>query len=472
MKTLLACAAMAVVLAATGPAVMAAETGAAHTGGAQAGGDMSLRADIAKDYNARLKDLFIHFHQNPELSFRETKTAARLAKELRALGIQVTEGVGKTGVVGVLKNGEGPTVLIRADMDGLPVEEKSGLPYTSKVRQVDMHGQEMPVMHACAHDTHVTALIGTARQLAARKDMWKGTVVFIGQPAEERLLGAKAMLEDGLYTRFPKPDYLLALHVTSGLPSGKIWLEPGPGFASADSVDIIVHGVGAHGASPHLGKDPIVIGAQIVTALQTLVSREISPNHPGVVTVGAFHSGLKHNIISDRAELQLTVRSDQPAVREKLLEGIKRIAENAGRMAGLPEDKLPEVRMGFESTPSTYNDPQLTARVRHSIARQLGSDVLLSLPREGMGSEDFAFFTSTEHKIPGTYFIVGGTPAAEVEAAMKGGAPVPSNHSPFMKIEPEPSIKAGVEAMTAAVLDLLNGGTPQGETNNAAVSGQ
>ena len=468
MKMLLACAAMAVVLAATGPGAVAAETGAAGTGAA----DMSLRADIAKDYDARLKDLYIHFHQNPELSFRETKTAARLAKELRALGIQVTEGVGQTGVVGVLRNGEGPTVLIRADMDGLPVEEKSGLPYASKVRQVDMNGKEMPVMHACAHDTHVTALIGTARQLAARKNQWKGTVVFVGQPAEERLLGAKAMLEDGLFTRFPKPDYLLALHVAAGLPAGKIWLEPGPGFASADSVDIIVHGVGAHGASPHLGKDPIVIGAQIVMALQTLVSREISPTHPGVVTVGAFQSGLKHNIISDRAELQLSVRSDQPAVREKLLEGIKRIAVNAGRMAGLPEDKLPEVRVGFESTPSTYNDPVLTARVRQAIGKQLGKEALLSMPRDGMGSEDFAFFTSTEHKIPGSYFMVGGTPHHEVEQMMAGKMIVPSNHSPFMKIEPEPSIKAGVEAMTAAALDLLSNAKPKGETTNGAVSGE
>lgn len=456
MKTLLACAAMMTVMAATGPAAHAA--------------DMGLRADIARDYDARLKDLFIHFHQNPELSFQETKTAARLAKELRALGIQVTEGVGRTGVVGVLKNGEGPTVLIRGDMDGLPVEEKSGLPYASKARQVGSNGKEMPVMHACGHDVHVTALIGTAKQLVARKDRWKGTVVFVGQPAEETISGARAMIEDGLYTRFPRPDYALAFHVSADVPAGKIGLVPGLTSSSSDSVDIIVHGVGAHGASPHTGKDPIVIGSQIVMALQTLVSREIAPLEPGVVTVGAFHAGHKHNIISDRAELQLTVRSDNEAVRRKLLDGIKRIAENAGRMAGLPENRLPEVRVGFESTPATVNDAALASRVRAAFVGQFGEDVFHMQPRQGMGAEDFAYFIQTEPKIPGVYFAVGGTSQAVLDAAKAGGPPVASHHSPLFKIEPEPSVKAGVEAMTVAALDLLNGGKPEGEKANVAVS--
>ena len=433
---------------------------------------MSLRADVARDYDARLRDLFIHFHQNPELSFRETKTAARLAKELRALGIQVTEGVGQTGVVGVLKNGEGPTVLIRADMDGLPVEEKSGLPYASKARQVGQNGQEMPVMHACGHDVHVTALIGTAKQLVARKDKWRGTVVFVGQPAEETISGAKAMVEQGLYTRFPRPDFALAFHVSADLPAGKIALAPGLTSSSSDSVDIIVHGIGAHGASPHTGKDPIVIGAQIVMALQTLVSREIAPLEPGVVTVGAFHAGHKHNIISDRAELQLTVRSDSEAVRQKLLNGIRRIAENAGRMAGLPEDRLPEVRVGFESTPATVNDAALTDRVRAAFEGQFGQDAFVYKARQGMGAEDFAYFVETDPKIPGVYFSVGGTPQAVLDAAAAGGPPVPSHHSPLFKIEPEPSIKAGVEAMTVAALDLLNGAKPKGEKSSVAVSGQ
>lgn len=458
MKKLLSCAAMAIVLAASGSGVFAA--------------DMSLRADIAKDYDARLRDLFIHFHKNPELSFRETQTAARLAKELRALGVQVTEGVGKTGVVGVLRNGEGPTVLIRADMDGLPVEEKSGLPYASKARQVGLNGQEMPVMHACGHDVHVTALIGTAKQLVARKDKWRGTVVFIGQPAEETISGARAMMEDGLYTRFPRPDYALAFHVSADMAAGTIGLVPGATSSSSDSVDIIVHGVGAHGASPHTGKDPVVIGAQIVMALQTLVSREIAPLEPGVVTVGAFHAGHKHNIISDRAELQLTVRSDSAAVRERLLNGIRRIAENAGRMAGLPDDKLPEVRVGAESTAATVNDAALTQRVRAAIAGQFGEDVFAYKAREGMGAEDFAYFIETDPKIPGVYFAVGGTPQAAFDAAAAGGPPIPSHHSPLFKIEPEPSVKAGVEAMTVAALELLNGDRPKGETGNAAVSGQ
>lgn len=441
MKSFLACAAAVVALMGAAPVAVAADT--------------QLRADIARDYDQRLKDLFIDFHKNPELSFRETRTAARIAKELKALGIQVTEGVGRTGVVGVLRNGEGPTVLIRADMDGLPVEEKSGLPYASTVRQVDMNGKEMPVMHACGHDVHITALLGTAKQLVARKNQWKGTVVFVAQPAEEVISGAREMLEDGLYTRFPRPNYAIGFHVSSDLPAGKVMVEPGLTYSSSDSVDIIVHGVGAHGASPHRGKDPIVIGSQIVLALQTLVSREISPLQPGVVTVGAFHSGLKHNIISDRAELQLTVRSDDQEVREQLLAGIKRIAENVGRMAGLPEDKLPEVRYSTQSTPPTVNDPEATALVRAAILDQLGAENLTTRPRTGMGAEDFAYYSQRDPKVAGVYFAVGGTPQDVLDAAEAGGPPVPAHHSPLFKITPEPAVKAGVEATTAAALTLL-----------------
>jgi len=441
MKSFLACAAAVVALMGAAPVAVAADT--------------QLRADIARDYDQRLKDLFIDFHKYPELSFRETRTAARIAKELKALGIQVTEGVGRTGVVGVLRNGEGPTVLIRADMDGLPVEEKSGLPYASTVRQVDMNGKEMPVMHACGHDVHITALLGTAKQLVARKNQWKGTVVFVAQPAEEVISGAREMLEDGLYTRFPRPNYAIGFHVSSDLPAGKVMVEPGLTYSSSDSVDIIVHGVGAHGASPHRGKDPIVIGSQIVLALQTLVSREISPLQPGVVTVGAFHSGLKHNIISDRAELQLTVRSDDQEVREQLLAGIKRIAENVGRMAGLPEDKLPEVRYSTQSTPPTVNDPEATALVRAAILDQLGAENLTTRPRTGMGAEDFAYYSQRDPKVAGVYFAVGGTPQDVLDAAEAGGPPVPAHHSPLFKITPEPAVKAGVEATTAAALTLL-----------------
>jgi hippurate hydrolase len=413
-------------------------------------------ADAVKaDYDSRLGALFVDFHRNPELSYVEHRTAKIMAQQLRAAGATVTEGVGGTGVVGVMKNGDGPVVLVRADMDGLPLKEASGLPYSSTVRQTGSDGVEAPVMHACGHDVHITALVGTARRLAALKDQWRGTIVFVVQPAEERIGGARKMLEDGLYTRFPKPDYALAFHVDAEHPTGVLIAEPGISSSSSDSVDIVIHGVGAHGASPQEGKDPIVMGAEIIMALQTLVSREISPLQPGVVTVGAFHGGLKHNIISDRAEMQLTVRSDDERVRKTLLDGIKRIATNVGRMNGLPEDKLPEVKLSTESTPVTINDAALTARMRGVFARNFGEKTLLSPPRTGMGAEDFAYFVQKEHGVPGFYFIVGGTPQATIDAAKAGGPPVPSHHSPLFRIDPEPSVRLGTEAMTMAVLDLL-----------------
>jgi len=414
-----------------------------------------LRDAVARDYDRLLGDLFVHFHRNPELSFREDRTAKRLAAELRKLGVDVTEGVGGTGLVGMIRNGDGPTVLVRADMDGLPVREQSGLDYASTASQVDITGQEMPVMHACGHDVHITALIGAAKRLMAARDRWRGTVMLVGQPAEERIGGAKAMMDDGLYDRFGRPDYALAFHVASMLPAGKIEIEPGLRYSSSDSVNIVVHGIGSHGAAPHRGKDPIVIASQIVVMLQTLVAREIPPLEPGVVTVGAFHAGSKHNIISDRAELQLTVRSDNEDVRATLLAGIKRIAENLGRAAGLPEDLLPTVELSVEATPTTWNDPDLTARVRAAIVAQMGEDALTFRPRESMGAEDFPYFTRTEPEVPGVYFAVGGTPQADFDAEDAGGPPVPAHHSPFFKIAPAPAITAGVEAMTAAVLDLL-----------------
>ncbi|HUQ50960.1 MAG TPA: amidohydrolase, partial [Gammaproteobacteria bacterium] len=259
--------------------------------------DATLRNDIAADYREHLAALFDHLHRNPELSGREMETSKRLAQELRALGYEVTEGVGKTGVVAVMRNGAGPTVLLRADMDGLPVQEKSGLPNASTVHQVDILGVEQPVMHACGHDVHMTALVGTAKQLAARKSAWSGTLVLIGQPAEERVSGARDMLADGLYTRFPKPDYALGFHVWSTIAAGTIMVPQTIAMSSADSVDVVVQGVGTHGASPHRGVDPVLVAAQIVVSLQSLVSRTIDPLEPGVVTVGAIHGGTKHNII-------------------------------------------------------------------------------------------------------------------------------------------------------------------------------
>jgi hippurate hydrolase len=414
----------------------------------------SIGEQVAADYEY-LGPLFEHFHRNPELSFLETETAARLAAELEAAGFEVTTGIGRTGIVAMMENGDGPTVLVRADMDGLPVEEDSGLPYASTATQVDLSGEEVPVMHACGHDVHITSLVGTARRLAANKDRWKGTVMLVGQPAEERISGAREMMEDGLYERFGRPDYALAFHVDADLPAGKIDAPTGIMGSSSDSVDIVVHGIGAHGASPHAGKDPIVIGSQIVLALQTLVSRELSPLEPGVVTVGAFHSGFKHNIISDRAELQLTVRSDSPETREKLLDGIDRIAENIARAAGLPEELLPEVTRSTESTPVMINDAALAERLNAVLLEHFGPEQFAKQPRTGMGAEDFPFFTNVDPPVPGLYFQVGGTPQAAWDAAQDGGPPIPSHHSPFFRIDPEPAITVGTEAMVVAVMELL-----------------
>jgi hippurate hydrolase len=410
----------------------------------------TLRNDIAADYEDNLQALFTHFHKNPELSFKEHKTADRLANEIKALGYEVTKGVGQTGIVAVMENGEGPTVMIRADMDGLPIKEDSGLPYSSVAKQIDIDGKEKPVMHACGHDVHITSLVGSARQMAARKDQWSGTLVLIGQPAEERISGARAMLDDGLYERFPKPDYALAFHVTSGTPSGRIELPLGIAGSSSDSVDIIVHGVGTHGASPHLGIDPVLVASQIVVSLQSVVSRTIAPLNPGVITVGAINGGFKHNIISDRVEMQLTVRSDNPDVREQLLDGIDRVTKGVAISMGVPQELMPEViRSKTESTPPTINDADTAQRIRNVFVAKLPQGTMYTQPREGMGAEDFAYFVTPELGVKGVYFSVGGTPMEDMDNA-------PSHHSPFFKIEPEPSIKLGTEAMVVAAMDLMS----------------
>jgi hippurate hydrolase len=331
-----------------------------------------LSKSIQQNYREHLGTLFDYFHRNPELSTMEVKTAARLAKELRAQGFEVTEKVGGTGVVAILKNGEGPLVMLRADMDGLPVQEKSGLPNASMATQIDPNGNEVPVMHACGHDVHITALVGTARAMVERKDQWSGTLMLIGQPAEERVLGARAMMSDGLWERFGKPDYALAFHVASIIPTGKIQVSEAAQYSGADTVDIIVHGVGTHGASPHMGVDPVVLGSQIVLALQTVVSRTLPPRDAGVITVGSFHAGTKHNIISDRAHLQVTVRNDNLESRKLLLEGIERVAKNMGRVAGLPEDKLPEVIVSEEWVPPTVNDQALTIQLKEVWRQRFG----------------------------------------------------------------------------------------------------
>jgi len=414
-----------------------------------------LAASVKQDYDEYLADLWDHFHRNPELSLVEFETAKRMAVELRAAGFTVTEGVGGTGLVAMLENGSGPLVMMRADMDGLPIEEKSGLPNASRAQQISpITGDSVYVMHACGHDVHITSLVGTARQMVARKNDWSGTLMLVVQPAEERVIGARAMRDDNIWERFGTPEYALAFHVGAGSPAGKIDAPEGPAYAGADTVDIIVHGVGAHGASPHRGKDPIVIGSQIVIALQTLVSRELSPHAPGVVTVGSFHSGTKHNIISDRAHLQLTVRNTNLETREILLQGIERIAINAGRMAGLPEDMLPEVIVSDESVPPTINDAALARRLKVAWAKEMGDDALFDEPQESMVAEDFPFFTINPD-ITSVYWGIGGTPQKDLDAEDAGGPMVASHHSPLFKIAPEPSVRAGVESTVVALMTLM-----------------
>lgn len=413
-----------------------------------------LSTSIEADYDAHLGDLFEYFHQNPELSSMENKTSARLAEELRDAGFEVTTGVNGTGLVAMMENGPGPLVMMRADMDGLPVKEKSGLPYASQATQVDWDGNEVPVMHACGHDVHITSLVGTARIMAASKDTWTGTLMLIGQPAEERINGASGMMKAGIWERFGQPDYALAFHVASGVPTGKLVAHEGAAMSGADTVDIIIHGVGTHGASPHRGIDPVVLGSQIVLALQTVVSRELPPREAGVVTVGSFHAGTKHNIISDTAHLQLTVRNDNFETRDLLLASIKRIAENMGRVAGLPEELLPEVIVSDQSVPPTVNDIPLTKRLKKTWREALGEDIFYEAKRLGMGAEDFPYFT-TDPYIASTYFSVGGTPQADFEAEAAGGPAVPSHHSPLFKVKGDESVRLGVESTVIALRDLL-----------------
>jgi len=417
--------------------------------------DQAIKIAIEQHYDDHLEDLFVWFHQNPELSFLENKTAARLAEELRALGVDVTEGVGETGLVGMIENGEGPLVMIRADMDGLPVLEDSGLVYMSRVRQVNLDGEEMPVMHACGHDMHVTSLVGTTKMLMDNRDKWSGTVMLVGQPAEEIINGAKAMLDDGLYERFGVPDYALGLHVSSGIPSGAISIRDGIMYSSVDSVDIQVRGIGGHGAYPQQTVDPIYVASQLVIALQGIISRQINPFSPAVITVGSFQGGNKHNIISDEVNLQLTVRTDSEDVREQVLGSIRDTAFNIGRLNGLPDDLLPIVRVGFESTPTTVNDYDAVHKLLPTWTEQLGYSPLETSKRTGMGGEDFAFFTRTEHQVPGVFFSVGGTPEDIMIRIEAGEITAPPHHSPFFFIDPK-SVKAGVEAMYTAAVYFFN----------------
>jgi amidohydrolase len=396
-----------------------------------------------------LDKFYIDLHQTPELSRHEEKTAAKVAARLKALGYEVTTGVGGTGVVAILKNGKGPTVLLRTDMDALPVEERTGLPYASKVTTKDDSGATVSVMHACGHDVHMTSLVGAATLLAKAKDRWRGTLFLIGQPAEERGGGAIGMLQDGLFTRFPKPDFAISIHDSATRPAGKIALTPGFAAANVDSVDLTIYGRGGHGAYPHLTVDPIVIAARTVLALQTIVSREENPLDPAVVTVGSIHGGTKHNIIGDEVKLQITVRSYKDEVRKRILASIDRIAKAEAAAAGAPKPPKMEVS---EGTPATYNDPALTKRIAGALAKAFGeSNVVEGQPT--MGGEDFSEYGRAG--VPALQFEVGAVEKGKYDASVKNGTPLPSLHSSEFAPDRQPTIRMGVSSLTVAALELL-----------------
>jgi amidohydrolase len=411
-------------------------------------------ADAIKADLPSLVAIYRDLHKNPELSFQETRTAAILAAEAKKLGFQVTTGVGKTGIVAVMQNGPGPVLLLRADMDALPVSEQTGLPFASKAKGRTREGADTSVMHACGHDIHMTAWIATARRLAAMKQSWSGTLVMIGQPAEEIGLGAKAMLDDGLFKRFPRPEVAIAFHDSASLPAGVIGYTDGYTLANVDSVDLTVKGVGGHGAYPHLAKDPIVLAARIVTALQTLVAREVNPIESGVVTVGSFAGGSKHNIIPDEVKLQLTVRSYTPEVRKILLDGIARIARGEAIAAGMPEDRMPTMKVRDEFTPATFNTQPLTGRITAMFAARFGKDRVIAMKPQ-MGGEDFSQYYLADKSIQSLLFWVGGVPRAKWDAVKGDITKLPSIHSPFWAPDPELTIAAATEAMTSAALTVL-----------------
>jgi amidohydrolase len=406
--------------------------------------------------------LYKDLHSHPELSCHEEKTAAVVAKELRAAGCEVTENFGKYdkpnlkcyGVVGVMKNGDGPTVLVRTDMDALPVQEETGLPYASKVTARDNEGKDVPVMHACGHDVHVAAFVGTVRALQRMKDQWSGTILFIGQPAEELVYGARAMLGAGLYNRFGKPNFALGFHDNAQIQTGHIGVTEGYTYANTDSVDVTVRGIGGHGAYPHKTKDPIVLAAEMITNWQTIVSRENNPLDPVVITVGSIHGGTKHNIIPDEVKMQLTVRTYKPEVRTRVLAAIERIAKGVAATAGVPEDRAPIVTVGDVSCPATYNNPELTRRLVGAWRKVLGNDNV-EMVDPTMGGEDFSEFSLADHSIPAVDFHIGAVDPAKIAASNKSGTPLPSLHSSKFAPVPEPTIRLGIIGMTSAVLELM-----------------
>lgn len=394
--------------------------------------------------------LYIDLHQNPELSSHETQTAAKLAGRLRDLGYTVTEHVGGTGVVAMLKNGAGATVMLRSELDGLPVEEETGLPYASKVRAKDDFGRDVGVMHACGHDVHMASMFATAAIMAHSKNTWHGTLILIGQPAEETISGAKRMLDDGLMTRFPKPDIALALHVGNQLPAGQVGVGPGYRFSNADSLRITIYGKGGHGSMPNTTIDPIVIAARTITALQTIVSREVKPGEVAVVTVGYIRAGTKNNIIPDQAEMGTTVRSYKPEVRKQVLAAIERITKAEAIAAGATRE--PKIEH-YEATDAVYNDPALAQRMQGVLESALGKDnVVVEGP--GMASEDFSLFTA--QGVPSFYFGLGGAEPAKYAKAKAAGVSLPSNHSSLFAPDVDPTLRTGIAAEVAVLRNLLN----------------
>ncbi|MBK9010137.1 amidohydrolase [Novosphingobium sp.] len=414
----------------------------------------SLSAQVAAEMPG-LMAIYRDLHEHPELSFQEVRSAKVMADAARAAGFEVTEGVGRTGVVAVMRNGKGPTVLIRADMDGLPVPEQTGLAYASKARGTSTAGVESGIMHACGHDTHMAGWIGAARVLAAHRDKWSGTLVMIGQPAEEINAGAAAMLADGLFARFPKPDYALAFHDTADLPSGVIGVKPGFALANVDSVDITVKGLGGHGAYPHTTKDPIVLASSIVMRLQTLVSREANPLEPSVVTVGSFHGGAKHNIIPDEVKMQLTVRSYSDASRKTLLDGIRRIVAGEAMTAGIPADRQPVVTMDPNFARATWNTPAFATRMADHFRSHFGAARVAEVP-PSMAGEDFGEFARADaNRIQSLIFWVGGRPQAVLDQAARDGTTLHGLHSPFWAPEADKVVAAGAEALASAAIELM-----------------
>src|SRR5258708_6066664 len=407
--------------------------------------------------------IYKDIHTHPELSGHEERTAALIAKELRAAGCQVTEHLGKYensrlkgyGVVGVMKNGDGPTVLVRTDMDALPVEEETGLPYSSKTVAQNDEGKDVHVMHACGHDAHMAAFIGTARALAKLKDQWHGTIVFVAQPAEETGNGARALLKDGLYEKFGKPNFALGFHDKANLETGHIGVTEGYTYANVDSVDVTVRGVGGHGAYPHKTKDPIVLAAEMINDWQTIASRENNPLDPIVVTVGSIHGGTKHNIIPDEVKMQLTVRTYKAETRDRVLAAIEQIAKGCAMAAGIPPERAPIVTVSKDQfTPATYNNPELTKRLLAVWRKSLG-DENVEIVDATMGGEDFSEYSLPDHSIPAVDFHIGAVDPVKIADSKKNGTMLPSLHSSKFAPVPEPTIRTGIIAMTAAVLELM-----------------